>query len=149
MYDIIVAGPNLHVINEVKQLLRSQFKLKDLGALKDFLGFEIARSSSGIVGSQRQYSLQLLQDYSFLEAKHFHTPMNSRYMLSTEDGEPSRDITHYRSLIGRWLYLMITRPNITYVIHALSQFLHAPKVLSLQAAHHLLIYIKSSLGLGL
>ena len=55
--DIIITGPSLHVINSLKAFLHSHFKLKDLGGMKYFLGLEIARSSSGIVFSQRHYTL--------------------------------------------------------------------------------------------
>ena len=55
--DIIVAGPDVDVLTETKTFLHSQFKLKDLGSLKFFLGLEIAHSSAGIIVSQRQYAL--------------------------------------------------------------------------------------------
>lgn len=50
--DIVVAGPQ-KVIMVVKEKLHKKFKLKDLGALKYFLGLESARSNSGIHLSQR------------------------------------------------------------------------------------------------
>ena len=52
--DIILTGPSQSVIKSSKNFLHSQFKLKDLGPLKYFLGLEIARSSQGLVLSQRQ-----------------------------------------------------------------------------------------------
>ena len=72
--DIIVAGPNMDEIALVKQFLHSKFKLRDLDPLKYFLGIEVARSASGIVISQRQYALHLLEDYGFLDSKPVTTP---------------------------------------------------------------------------
>ena len=46
--DVILAGNNLQYIEETKQFLAKQFKLKDLGQLKYFLGIEVARSSTDI-----------------------------------------------------------------------------------------------------
>jgi len=46
--DILVASNNLEAVSEFKQFLHDQFKLKDLGPLKYFLGLEVARSSTGI-----------------------------------------------------------------------------------------------------
>ena len=149
MDDIIVAGPNNEVIHEVKAFLHSKFKLKDLGPLKFFLGIEIARSKAGIVLSQRQYTFQILEDYGFLDSKPVSTPMNPISSLNSEDGVPLEDVTQYQSLIGRLLYLTISRPDITFAVHALSQFLQAPSTVHLQAAHHLLRYIKGSPGQGL
>ena len=69
---------------------------------------EIAKSSLGIVVSQRQYALQILDDYGFLDSKPVSTPMNPRDSLNSEEGVLLDDITHYRSLIGRLLYLTIS-----------------------------------------
>lgn len=58
--DIILTGPSIQIIDSVKLVLNQQFKLKDLGSWKYFLGLEIARSFTGIVLSQRNYTLKLL-----------------------------------------------------------------------------------------
>ncbi|EOY03775.1 Uncharacterized protein TCM_018954 [Theobroma cacao] len=42
--DIVIASTTIQAVNHVKQYLSFQFKLKDLGTLKYFLGLEIARS---------------------------------------------------------------------------------------------------------
>lgn len=66
--DIIVAGSNMEVIDDVKAFLHFKFKLRNLGPVKFFLGLEIARSSLWIVIGQRQYVLQLLKDYGFIDS---------------------------------------------------------------------------------
>lgn len=58
--DILVASNNLEAILEFKTFLHDQFKLKDLGSLKYFLGLEVARSSKAISLCQRKYVLELL-----------------------------------------------------------------------------------------
>ena len=40
--DIVITGPSSTVINSLKSFLHTQFKMKDLGILHYFLGFEIA-----------------------------------------------------------------------------------------------------------
>ena len=147
--DIIITGPSIHAINSLKTFLHSQFKLKDLGGMKYFLGLEIARSSSGIVFSQRHYTLQLLKDTGFLVAKPTTCPMDPKIQLDASTGDVLPDVSIYRHLIGCLLYLTIFRPDITFAVHKLSQFLSQPRVPHLTATHHLLSYLKSNLGQGL
>lgn len=70
--------------------------------------------------------------------------MDPNSKLCFEKGELLSDSTHYRQLIGRLLYLTISRPDICFVVHKLSQFVVKPRVPHLQAVHMLLRYIKGS-----
>ena len=147
--DIIITGPSILVLNSLKQFLYSQFKLKDLGSLKFFLGLEIARADSGIVLSQCHYVLQLLEDTGFLGCKPAQLPMDPKAHLTASDGTLLIDPSQYRRLIGRLLYLTLSSPDITFVVHKLSQFVAQPCDSHLHPAHHLLRYLKHSPGQGL
>lgn len=57
--------------------------------------------------------MDLLGDSSFLESKPTDTPMNFTYRLLKE-GTACTDVSAYRSLIGKLLYLIISRLDITY-----------------------------------
>ncbi|KAF5469450.1 hypothetical protein F2P56_013525 [Juglans regia] len=66
--DILVAGNDTSQIDVFKSLLSKNFKTKDLGSLKYFLGLEVARSQKGIFLNQRKYTLDILTDSGQLGA---------------------------------------------------------------------------------
>ncbi|XP_030502512.1 uncharacterized mitochondrial protein AtMg00240-like [Cannabis sativa] len=75
--------------------------------------------------------------------------MDPRLKLDDEQGEPLSDPSPYRQLIGRLLYLTLSRPDITYAVNNLSQFMSKPRTPHLQDVHHLIRYLKGSPGQGL
>ncbi|CAL8075035.1 unnamed protein product [Prunus armeniaca] len=124
------------------------FRIKDLGDLKYFLGIEVSRSKHGIFLSQRKYALEILKDAKLLGAPPVDFPMEKGLKLS-DKGELLKDLAHYRRLIGRLIYLTITRPDITYSVHVLSRFMHAPRKPHMEAALRILRYLKKSPGQGI
>lgn len=124
--DLILAGNNLTEINSIKEFLHKTFKIKDLGHLKYFLGLEIARSQAGIHISQRKYALEILSDNGLLAAKPAPTPMPKNCRLSKDQGTPMSDPEPFRRLIGKLIYLTTTRPNLSFAVQQLSQFMTTP-----------------------
>jgi hypothetical protein len=84
-----------------------------------------------------------------LASKPSFVPMESNFKLSREEGELIPDPTTYRRLVGKLVYLAITRPDLSYFVQLLTQFMDSPRKPHLDAAHKVLRYIKSSLGQGI
>lgn len=59
-------------------------------------------------------------------------------------GAPLPDPEVYKKLVGSLLYLSLTRPDITYLIQQLSQFMQLPCQSYLEAAYHVLKYLKGN-----
>jgi hypothetical protein len=114
--DILIARNDIASVTSLKQALHTEFKLKDLGNLKYFLGLEVVRNSTGISLCQRKYALDILSNSGMLGSKRVHTPMEQKIKLSELDGVPLDDSSTYRRLVGRSLYFTITRPDISYSV---------------------------------
>uniref|UniRef100_A0A2N9HAP9 CCHC-type domain-containing protein n=1 Tax=Fagus sylvatica TaxID=28930 RepID=A0A2N9HAP9_FAGSY len=147
--DILVAGNDLSQIETFKHALSTNFKTKDLGPLKYFLGLEVARSHKGIFLNQRKYALDILNDSGQLGARIAPFPMEQNLKLTNQDGDLLPDPSAYRRLVGRLIYLTITRPDIVFAVNILSQFMHAPRLPHMQAATRVLRYIKGTPGQGI
>lgn len=81
---------------------------------------------------------------SGLRPKPNASPKQQQCKLSVEDGAPQKDPGKCRCLIGRLLYLTITRPDITYVVHILTQFMQGRRTRHWGTALRIIRYIKGS-----
>lgn len=120
-----------------------------MGDLKFFLGLEIARSPNGIFVLQRSYALQMVADVGLLACKLAKTPMQVNLKLSKKEEESVVYPAMYERIVGRLLYLTITRSIVSYVVNKLGQFMSDPTEPHLNVVDHVLQYVKATLALGL
>ena len=140
--DIINTCNNDNMVSKVKTFLANSFSIKDLGPLRYFLGIEVSWSKQGIFLCQRKYTLDILSDSGQIGSRPSPFPMEQNLKLRPTDGAPLSDPTVYRRLVGRLLYLTVTRPNIQYFVNTLSQFMQNPHSTHLDAAQRVLRYLK-------
>ena len=76
------------------------------------------------------------------------TPIEQNHNLSSESGE-TVDKEQYQKLVGRLIYLSHTRPDISFAISMVSQFMHDPKSHHMDAVMQIIRYLKSCPGRGL
>ncbi|XP_070035596.1 uncharacterized mitochondrial protein AtMg00810-like [Nicotiana tomentosiformis] len=120
------------LVNDAKKTLQSQFKVKDLGELIYFLGIEVLRSHKGILLNQRKYALDLISEVGLSGSKPALTPLELNQKPTIVEynayvgrlGDPELvDITTYKKLNEKLLYLTITQPDISFAVQTLSQFM--------------------------
>jgi hypothetical protein len=78
--------------------------------------------------SQSKYTRDLLDRAGMLSCKAVTTPLLSTSKLSAHECDPLSpdDATKYCSLVGALWYLTLTRPDISFSINKVRQYLHAP-----------------------
>jgi hypothetical protein len=123
--------------------------MKDLGHPSYFLSLEVSSNSTTYYLPQAKYASDLLSRDGLTDTKVVSTPLEMNARLTPLDGTPLNDATLYRQLIGNLVYLIVTCPDITYVVHLVSQFLAAPYSTHYAAMIHILRYIKGMMFHGL
>jgi histone deacetylase 1/2 len=149
--DIIVTSSTPTAVTSLLQQLRGDFALKDLGDLHYFLGIEVKKTYDGITLSQGRYTKDLLKRVGMSTCKGVTSPMSSSEKLSAYEGvvlQPD-DVTRYRSVVGALQYLTMTRPDISFAVNKVCQYLHAPTSLHWAAVKRIIRYLKHSMDLGM
>uniref|UniRef100_A0A2N9EJA1 Integrase catalytic domain-containing protein n=1 Tax=Fagus sylvatica TaxID=28930 RepID=A0A2N9EJA1_FAGSY len=136
--DMIITGDDVQGIQDLKRFLGQHFEMKDLGPLSYFLGLEVSSSSDGYYLTQAKYTSDLISRAGITDSKIVDTPIEYNNRLNTHDGEPLPDATLYRQLVGSLVYLTVTRPDISYAVHIVSQFMAAPRSLHYAAVLRIL-----------
>eukprot|EP00261_Vitis_vinifera_P040707 XP_019081950.1 PREDICTED: uncharacterized protein LOC109124308 [Vitis vinifera] len=147
--DLIISGNDSAALKTFKAYLSDCFKMKDLGVLKYFLGIEVARSSAGLFLCQRKYTLDIVSEAGLLGAKPCGFPIEQNHRLRLANGELLSNPESYRRLVGRLIYLAVTRPDLAYSVHILSQFMQEPRIEHWEAALRVVRYLKGTPGQGI
>jgi histone deacetylase 1/2 len=116
-----------------------------------FLGIEVKKVADGITLSQGRYTRDFLKRAGMEKCKAVTSPMSSIEKLTKAEGEllSSDDVTRYRSLVGGLQYFCMTRPDISFTVNKVCQYLHAPIVLHWTTVNRILRYLQYTMDLGM
>ncbi|XP_042497575.1 uncharacterized mitochondrial protein AtMg00810-like [Macadamia integrifolia] len=137
------------MVDQVIASLGKEFAIRDLGNLHYFVGIEVMYHPQGIILSQQRYIMDLLKRIGMDGAKPVHNPMSSSTKLSRNCGTPMTEPSLYRSAVGALQYATLTRPNISFSVNKVCQFLHSPTEEHWQAIKRILRYLKDTVAHGL
>ncbi|XP_010412990.1 PREDICTED: uncharacterized protein LOC104699374 [Camelina sativa] len=147
--DLIIAGSSPKATQDFKDYLSSCFHMKDLGPLKYFLGIEVARNATGIYICQRKYALDIISETGLMGAKPAAFPLEQTHDLFMNTSPLLPDPQRYRRLIGRLIYLAVTRPDLAFSVHMLARFMQQPREAHWDGALRIVRYLKSDPGQGI
>nr|XP_016507514.1 PREDICTED: uncharacterized mitochondrial protein AtMg00810-like [Nicotiana tabacum] len=126
-------------------------KLKACGKIESI-------SKGSIPINQRKYALEIISKLGLTGGKPPWTHLESNAKLTVpeldkligvENDTLLTDIGLYQRLIGKFLYLTLTRPDIAFSVQTLSQFLQSPKKSHWDATLRVVRYIKRESGMGI
>jgi histone deacetylase 1/2 len=148
--DIIITGSSSTFVQNIIDKLHSTFALKQLGDLEYFLGVEVHSLPNGTLHlTQSKYIRDLLVKTNMQDAKPISSPMVAGCKLSKHGSDFFQDPTLYRSTVGALQYLTITRPELSYSVNKVCQFMAHPLESHWVAVKRILRYLKGSMSVGL
>ncbi|BBN68012.1 hypothetical protein Prudu_254S000200, partial [Prunus dulcis] len=138
--DILLTGNSSRQMGCLIKKLGTLFSMKDLGPLHYFLGVEVQYMNDQMHLSQAKYALDLLKRTNFLDAKPISTPVPCGQKFMCEPHES-------QTCIG---YLItITRPDLSYAVNQVCQFMHSPTTTHWTVVKMILRYVKATYNHGL
>ncbi|XP_021727651.1 uncharacterized protein LOC110694789 [Chenopodium quinoa] len=150
--DLIISGNDSAALLAFGAYLGDCFKMKDLGPLKYFLGIEVARSATSLFLCQRKHTLDIISEVGLTGAKPNDFPIEQNHRLGHVNGELLVDSIRRHIvdlIIQRLVYLAMTRPDLAYSVHILSQFMQIPRTEHWDAALRVVRYLKGTPGQGI
>lgn len=151
--DIIVSSKEDIHINDVYKVLSAKFSISNLGPIKQYLGWEIARDKNGIYSiSQMAYIQRVIADFGMSNAKISNVPLSVDYGKDPADKDTHVliDNEKYQQLIGCLLYVCVsTRPDISASVSILGQKTNKPTQADYNELKRVLRYLKGTTNVKL
>jgi hypothetical protein len=135
----------------LKEALKKEFNLSELGPLNWVLGIQIEWHQNSVTLSQQAYVDQLLVKFGMDTCNPVLLPLNpNQKLVKAEEGADLADVSLYQQIIGSLMYLVIgTRPDLAFTVSALSQFASKPTKTHMGALKQVLRYLKGTRSLKL
>lgn len=151
--DILLACSSFANLEKIKHQIGLHFDIVDKGAAEHFLGMEISRKGSSVQVSSKQFIKNFLRDLGMEDCRPCGTPLDpgSKFKKCLDCTNCKKvDPKTFQSIIGSLMYLSVTtRPDIMHSVCKLAQFNVNPHIEHLNAAKHIIRYLKMTLNLTL
>ncbi|GJY06760.1 retrovirus-related pol polyprotein from transposon TNT 1-94 [Tanacetum coccineum] len=129
-------------------LMKNNFEMSMMGELKFFLGLQVQQSPRGIFISQSQSAIELLKKHGLDKCVSMSTPMATERLDADLQITPT-DQTTYHRMIGGHMYLIASRPNISFATFVCARYQARPTVKNLKEVKRIFRYLRRSYNMGL
>ena len=147
--DLYMTGDHVEKINWLREEIKKQFSMTDLGILTHSLGIEFIFHEYGITMTQRRYITTTLEEFGLIDCNSSPTPMLEGTKLKIDMEQPYVDAKLYQRMVGKLIYLTQSRPDIAYSVSIVSRYMNRPQVPHMLAVKHIFRYLKGTKNLGL
>ncbi|GJT74371.1 retrovirus-related pol polyprotein from transposon TNT 1-94 [Tanacetum coccineum] len=131
--DIIFGSTKKSLCDEFEKIMHNRFQMSLMGELTFFLGLQVKQKKDWIFISQDKYVGEILKKFGFSSVRTASTLMETNKALTKDEDGEDVDVHLYRSMIGSFMYLTSSRPDIMFSDCACLRFQVQPKVSHLKA----------------
>nr|GEW66286.1 retrovirus-related Pol polyprotein from transposon TNT 1-94 [Tanacetum cinerariifolium] len=146
--DIIFGSSNPQLYREFEALMHEKFLMSAMGELNFFLGLQVLQKKDGIFLSQDKYVGDILKKFGYSDVRSANTPMDKENPSRKDGTGKDVELHLYRSMIGSFMYLTASRPDIMFVVCACARHQVTPKECHLHTVKRIFRYLKGHPKLG-
>jgi hypothetical protein len=151
--DIAIISSTQAGVQEIKNIISSQFDIRDLGELAEYLGLDITRDKANrrLYLTQHTYIKRILHRYHMEDVTPVPYPASTTEMFYPNTGMASKNQTElYQAMLGSAMYAAVwTRPDIAERCSRLGSFASNPLEIHESALQRLFRYLKGTMNVGI
>ncbi|CAI5967067.1 unnamed protein product [Closterium sp. NIES-65] len=152
--DILLFSSSMKEVQKVQQQLMENFKCKNLGEVKYYLGMHVERDLDHrwLKLHQEKFIKELGEKYGIENERKVATPLPAEFKLvkaAEDEGVEAEEQQQFQSLVGSLLYAAVhTRPDISFSVGQLARVVQNPSEEQVDAAERVVKYLNSHPSIG-
>jgi hypothetical protein len=114
--DIIFGGSSHSLMSSFQEMMEKEFQISMMRELTFFLDIQVKQTKQDTFVHQAKYMNDLMKKFNMAELKPVSTPMSTTTSLGLDEDDKTIDQREYMSIIGFFLYLTMTWPDIRFTV---------------------------------
>ncbi|WVZ58063.1 LOW QUALITY PROTEIN: hypothetical protein U9M48_008374 [Paspalum notatum var. saurae] len=147
--DIIFGGSSHALVSSFAEQMSRESEMSLMDELQFFLGLQIKQGPEGTFVHQAKYTRDILKKFEMGDSKPMTTPMSTNTALDADEDGEAVDQKEFRGMIGSFLYLTATWPDIQFAVCLCAHYQASPRTSHRQAVKRIFRYLKFTPELGL
>ena len=156
--DCLIFGSDKSLVAKLKESLKEEYQISDLGPIKFALGWRIKRDRKRrlMTVNQQRYIIEITKRFGLTNSNNATIPANpiinySKDQCPTDDAERTRMAKiPYLEALGSLLYVATsTRPDIAYAVSELAKFASDPGQAHWEGLTQIIRYLEGTNGMGI